>query len=78
MGYPTEVSWIKHTSKMNTIMEGRELKTELMFLYAQIWMEIRKSQKPRCLKHVKSLHGTSEHNGGTWIVCMLFMELLTS
>jgi hypothetical protein len=58
MDYPTQVSWTKHTSKMKTIMEGRELKIELMFLYAQIWMEIRKSEKPMCLKHVKSLQGT--------------------
>jgi hypothetical protein len=38
---------------------------------------IGKSEKPRWLKHVKSLPHTYRHNS-IWILCVLFMVFLTS
>jgi hypothetical protein len=38
---------------------------------------IRKTEKPRCSKHMKALPGTYRQNSSAWITCPLFMEFLT-
>jgi hypothetical protein len=36
-----------------------------------------KSEKQRCLRHLKSLALMYRHNNWAWIICALFMELST-
>jgi hypothetical protein len=71
-------------SKVKAVMEARGVNIDILCLYVQIWIDLKryywlvigKSGKARCPKNVKSLPCIDRHKSSAWITYALFLEFV--